>query len=211
MNKNFMGLLAAATAFTAVPAQAVVVPDGTLAAVGTFNPTVNLTTNPSTYSALNGGTFQTTGTGGFFGATGGTGVMNGTLQFSNVVGTTILQTLSNFFVFGDGSGGTFNYSVNSVTTNALVNQGVAAQSGTLFLLGTIVNSTLGYDTPTASSLTVQFNSTGGSPFSTSATLAVPPAGVGAVPEPATWGLMLLGFGMIGVGLRSRRRTTVTYA
>jgi len=37
--------------------------------------------------------------------------------------------------------------------------------------------------------------------------AVPP-----VPEPITWGLMLLGFGMVGAGLRSRRRrTTVTYA
>ena len=35
---------------------------------------------------------------------------------------------------------------------------------------------------------------------------------GAVPEPATWGLMLAGFGMIGVGLRSRRRSTaVTFA
>jgi len=32
----------------------------------------------------------------------------------------------------------------------------------------------------------------------------------AVPEPATWGLMLTGFGMVGAGLRSRRRT-VTYA
>ena len=38
------------------------------------------------------------------------------------------------------------------------------------------------------------------------------AASGAVPEPATWGLMLAGFGMVGAGLRSRRRsTTVTYA
>jgi len=35
---------------------------------------------------------------------------------------------------------------------------------------------------------------------------------GAVPEPATWGLMLLGFAMVGIGLRARRRsTTVTFA
>jgi len=33
----------------------------------------------------------------------------------------------------------------------------------------------------------------------------------AVPEPASWGLMLLGFGMVGIGLRSRRRTAITYA
>jgi len=32
----------------------------------------------------------------------------------------------------------------------------------------------------------------------------------AVPEPATWGLMLAGFGMVGAGLRSRRRS-VTFA
>jgi len=29
----------------------------------------------------------------------------------------------------------------------------------------------------------------------------------AVPEPATWGVMLLGFGMIGAGVRMRRRST----
>ena len=36
---------------------------------------------------------------------------------------------------------------------------------------------------------------------------------GSVPEPATWTMMLMGFGMIGAGLRSRRRPAVrvTYA
>lgn len=38
-------------------------------------------------------------------------------------------------------------------------------------------------------------------------IAVP----GAVPEPASWGLMLIGFGAMGASLRSRRRTTITYA
>jgi len=33
----------------------------------------------------------------------------------------------------------------------------------------------------------------------------------AVPEPATWGLMLLGFGMVGLGLRARRNAKVTFA
>ncbi|WP_332790050.1 PEPxxWA-CTERM sorting domain-containing protein [Sphingomonas sp. GB1N7] len=35
----------------------------------------------------------------------------------------------------------------------------------------------------------------------------------AVPEPATWGLMLTGFGMVGFGMRRRAKvsTTVTYA
>ena len=39
-----------------------------------------------------------------------------------------------------------------------------------------------------------------------------PAGVTAVPEPATWALMLLGFGMIGGAARYRRRSlSTTYA
>ncbi len=33
--------------------------------------------------------------------------------------------------------------------------------------------------------------------------------VGAVPEPATWAMMLAGFGMMGAGMRYRRRSTTT--
>jgi len=35
--------------------------------------------------------------------------------------------------------------------------------------------------------------------------------IAAVPEPATWGMMLLGFGLAGASMRRRRSTTVTYA
>lgn len=37
--------------------------------------------------------------------------------------------------------------------------------------------------------------------------------VSAVPEPATWAMMLMGFGMVGAGVRSRRKQSVrvTYA
>ena len=34
---------------------------------------------------------------------------------------------------------------------------------------------------------------------------------GGVPEPATWALMLLGFGGLGTALRSRRRATLAQA
>jgi len=34
---------------------------------------------------------------------------------------------------------------------------------------------------------------------------------GAVPEPATWGMMILGLGLIGGVMRRRQRTAVTYA
>ena len=36
-------------------------------------------------------------------------------------------------------------------------------------------------------------------------------GMGAVPEPATWALFMLGFGAIGGAMRSRRRTSVAFA
>lgn len=35
-------------------------------------------------------------------------------------------------------------------------------------------------------------------------------GAGAVPEPATWGMMIMGFGLAGATLR-RRRTAATFA
>jgi hypothetical protein len=46
-----------------------------------------------------------------------------------------------------------------------------------------------------------------------ATNAVFSAAVAPVPEPATWAMMLMGFGMVGYGLRSRRKSSVrvTYA
>ena len=48
--------------------------------------------------------------------------------------------------------------------------------------------------------------------STSAALEVDNLGViAAVPEPATWGMMLLGFGVMGVSLRRRRRSTPALA
>jgi hypothetical protein len=37
------------------------------------------------------------------------------------------------------------------------------------------------------------------------------ASLSAVPEPATWAMMLLGFGMMGVALRQRTRVTVRFA
>jgi hypothetical protein len=34
---------------------------------------------------------------------------------------------------------------------------------------------------------------------------------GAVPEPATWGMMVLGFGLVGAAARRRRGVRVRYA
>jgi hypothetical protein len=35
--------------------------------------------------------------------------------------------------------------------------------------------------------------------------------IGGVPEPATWGMMLIGFGLAGMGMRRRRRTQIVFS
>lgn len=69
---------------------------------------------------------------------------------------------------------------------------------------------------TADSIRILFSSYGGTTgqFTYGQTgTAVFSYSTGAVPEPATWGMMLAGFGMIGFAARRRQRikTTVTYA
>ena len=184
----------------AMPAHAIPIPNGTVSSVDTFNPVLDMAHDPSTYSAISGGTFEVSAGGGFAGAGGGTGTLNGTLTFADAPGTTLAQTKSDFFVFGDGRGGTFNFSVASVLTRAYADNPGITSSGTLYVLGTTVDAFLGYTAPTATSLTVSFNSTGGSPFSSSLTLAVPPAPLD-VPEPMS--LALLGGGLVLAGLFRR--------
>ena len=200
------GALVAAAAVSA-PASAVPIANGTVTIADLYIPTVNLTTNPATYSVTMGNTFQVLGTGGFTGVTGRIGVENGTLSFSNVVGTTLAQTVTNFFQFSDNMGNVFNFTPTSVTTRTFnVTDGVT-DSISLFLLGN--TAATGFDaTPT--SLTLSLNSTGGSAFSSSQTLAIPPAITSAVPEPATWGMMIGGLGMVGGALRRRKRAAVRF-
>ena len=200
------GTFMIASAALSPVAFATAVPNGTLSSVALFNPTVTIGTTTSTYS-VSGLTYVISGTGGFASAGGSNGTLNGTVTFSDVVGTTRAETLTNFFSF-DG----FVYSASSVTTNSFVHTPGVASSATLYLLGTVADSALGY-TATPASLSIQFNNTGVSAFSSALTLSVPPAGTGAVPEVASWAMMIAGFGAIGVALRhgKKARTTVTFA
>jgi hypothetical protein len=43
------------------------------------------------------------------------------------------------------------------------------------------------------------------------TAQITPGAIGAVPEPATWAMMIGGFGIAGVALRRRRKAMVSYA
>jgi hypothetical protein len=198
----------ATSALVSVPAFATAIPDGTVTVAALYSPTVNLTAAPATYTATLGNTFEVIGSGGFSDVTGLFGKMNGTLSFASTVGQTLAQSLTNFFVFNDGAGGTYNFSVDSVQTKTYsVTPGVSS-SFSLYLLGTTLDSFQGL-AATPTSLTLSFNSTGGSPYGASATLAVPPAG--SVPEPISWAMMVGGFGLVGAAMRTNRRTAVTFA
>jgi hypothetical protein len=196
--------VAAAMALTA-PAYAALIPTGTVSVAVNSIPAVHLNTSPATFGATNSLTYQTAGTDGFADVAGHNGWLNGTVNFSTTVGATLAQSLADFFVFEDGHGGTYNFSVTSV--NTLSYSVTPSQTAlALVLLGTTVNTNLGYD-PTATSFTLSFNSTKQSPFSASATL-----GVDSVPEPTSWALMLGGFGLVGGVLRStRKKTSVVFA
>jgi hypothetical protein len=112
----------------------------------------------------------------------------------------------------DAKGGKYNYSVSSVQTNSFVNKPGVASSGTPLTLGSIFNLGLNLAS-TPASLSIQFNRTGASAFSSALTLSVPPVGGNAVPETATWAMMISGFGLIGGAMRRQRKvkTTVRFA
>lgn len=206
--KMIAASLLATSAMIAAPAMAADVADGTVSVAALYNPVVDLVSAPSTYTATMGTTFQVSGQGGFTGVSGLLGQMNGTLSFSSTIGTTLAQSLANFFVFNDGVGGTYNFSVDSVRTQSFNHTPGVSSNVALYLLGTTTDVFQGLS-PTLTSLTLSFNNTVNSNYSASATLAVPPADVGSVPEPISWALMLVGFGAIGATMR-RRSTTLTF-
>jgi hypothetical protein len=196
--------LAATAVFATAPAQATQIPDGQVV-VGFFTvPTVNLATSPNTFS-VNGFSFEAGATGGFASALNNLGMLSGNVSFSSTAGATLAETLTDFLVFQDGLGGTFNFSASSVKT---LTYDLANHVFGLYLLGSTLDTNLGYD-PTATSLVLSFSSVTGNLYSASATLTVPPAP--EVPEPATWGMIVVGFGAMGAAMRRRQRTSLTFA
>jgi len=196
--------LAATAVFATAPAQATAIPDGQVAVGFLTVPTVNLASTPNTFT-VNGLTFQAGATGGFASALSGFGMLNGVVSFSATQGATIAQSLPDFFIFQDGLGGQFDFSASSVKT---LTYDLADKVFGLYLLGTTFDTNLGYD-PTPTSLVLSFSSVTGTLYSASATLTVPPTP--QVPEPATWGMIVVGFGAMGAAMRRRQRTNITFA
>jgi hypothetical protein len=188
-------IAAIAAAGIAGSAQAITIPAGTASFVYLFNPTVTTGATTGTYDGT-GSIFTTSATGGYVGAQG-SGTTTGSFSFSNTIGDTVAASLPFFFTFGN-----YTFSAASVSTLGYASTGLngADTAISLYLLGTTIAS--GFEA-TASSVTLQLNRTGGSAFSAAATLASPPSS--AVPEPASWAMMLGGFGMMGAAMRSSRR------
>ncbi|QQV76566.1 PEPxxWA-CTERM sorting domain-containing protein [Sphingomonas aliaeris] len=124
---------------------------------------------------------------------------NGVFQFSSF--TALYQNA--LFTFADASASFANPEgtvLNLFTGTTLITSFNFAP-GTNFMVGQDFATTLGAGgtftvTPSAGNV----NFTGGVGTVTSAVAA-------AVPETATWGMMIAGFGMMGAALRARRRST----
>lgn len=203
MRLTFVALaIMAAVVSSGRTAQAVPFGPATASIVYSFSPTVTLTPSSGT-GEFDGGTviFSTTGT--LNGQVNGTGTATGTLSFSTAIGATTANAISDYLTFADTTGGTFNFDAATVTTQGFNNRPGVSTSIALYVLGTLGNTHLDL-TPTATSLTITLNSTGGSAYSASATLSNPPAAIPVLAtEPVSF--VVLGSGLIGLGLLRRRR------
>ena len=104
---------------------------------------------------------------------------------------------------------TFGFTLNGLSIGSTTfNPGDSATRLLTFNFGTI--TTLGQNYTLTASVTqgVEFGA-GAIQFATNAPLTLIEGTAGAVPEPATWAMMMLGFGMVGFGVRRRAGKVTT--
>lgn len=150
--------------------------------------------------------FNFSGTGLFFGEPlvgSGTLTTNGVSQVSSLNGYTY-QTIT-------GITGTFNGSAITGLANVTGSNNLFYLTGPFFVDG----NGLGFSTAAGSAVnlfvttdTAYRVNAGG--LSTGFVTASASAATAAVPEPATWAMMIGGFGVIGAAARRRRRMTVSF-
>lgn len=121
-------------------------------------------------------------------------------------------------------GGDFTGEISVPTTGDYTFTMATDDTGYLFVDGSLIDSEPGYHTPYDSSVTINLTAgdhslelqmdNGGGPCCTAAIVDLP-TGVSyvgsGVPEPASWALMLVGFGGLAGALRARRRTAAALA
>ena len=205
LNRVLLAGVAFAAASLASPASASVVVGGATDVTLTAGPTLaglGLTATPT-------GTATVT--------TDGSGIPTFTFP---ITGGSIDDMSGAALIYHDGSGILFSAGSSSlqignflIDTSALLVSGDATANGSA--LGTVPLFTIG--SGTSLFLTAEaagaFTSIFGAPNLTGANVgfATVNAQTAAVPEPATWFMMLLGFGMAGIALRRRERLSALLA
>jgi hypothetical protein len=227
LNKFVISAAALAVASVAAPASATIIVPGTagltyspfvVSSQGTLIASTSVPGTALTFSAVMRSAvyLNTFGTLDFYYQVARTGAGTVSSQMidaftaSDFAGYTVDALVSAADLDGERMFTASNNPPGSTTTVGRSSTGVTMQTnfGTNGLENNEVSATYIFRTNARSFTTGTFGVIDGSSYSG---LAYAPAGP-AVPEPATWAMMLVGFGMTGAAIRYRRRkTNVTYA
>lgn len=138
----------------------------------------------------------------------GFGAPNGaiTQTFQTVAGQAYTFSFAYSHNFGNTASASANFSITGLSTllNGSVTHNTAGINGANLGWATYTGSFIG----DGSLATLAFNNTAGGP---SGGLLLDSVSVNSVPEPATWGMLILGFGMAGGMLRRRKTGTLAIA
>lgn len=220
--RKFAIVLAAVAAFQSTPSLAAITIYTTeaefLAAVGTvgvdtFNDILGPTPSPITRSA---GAFGYTATASknFFGAGSGvdrwlsTNTATDTITFNNFTGG--VSAFGGLFFTSNLSG---LYTPGSIVLTATDSSGTVSRT----IFGTTTSTFLGFVStgPLLSTTLTSVQPTSGDGFvwpTANNLMLAGRATMGAVPEPTTWAMMLVGFAGVGFSMRSaKRKTKVSFA
>ena len=210
----FASLLAAAGAVSAPASAAPIFGSFSLSSFGgSYVGGTAATATGLDFDSAFGGTgngYGTNGTAQVGNAQGSFSGLNGTIaSISDIaLGATANPFASNPFIsFGNASNIVFNFN-NASFTRSVLGTSVTLTGTGVFSNGTAADTTAGMFTLATSSqngMSSDFNFTFTSNLSSAAA---------AVPEPATWAMMLVGIGMMGFAMRRRKKnvtTTVSYA